>query len=392
MRKVVAGATSAIVLTAALWSGAAIGVAAEPQAAAPAAWPPPGTCIALTQLTTTDANNNTNEWPTASPDGQWIYYETISQGHFEVYRMKTDGTQREDLTSALALVDGRDNYGPVLSGDGTKLAFASLGSDGARVILADADGSNAEQISPVGQYAYMIDLNHDGTKAVWANNSLGYQIQYWDGATDTVTTLTPDASIAIMPQFTADETAVVYTDQVGDSSFYGDIYKVDVEGQNLVNLTDNQIAPHSWQRSYYDLHGSSRASSLSPDGSKILYRQYADGNNPQLFTMNVDGTGATQLTDDSGAIADAKYSPNGNLIAFIKAVGPEHWQLFVMTANGKHEVQVSDVQGAVLYYNWVDNRSVAFTAETWGSGVFVPGAAETRDIWLADVAHGSNCN
>jgi Tol biopolymer transport system component len=349
----------------------------------PALLPTGGFCSTNTQLTVTDSNYNTNEWPVASPDGDWIYFETIYQSHFEVYRMWPDGTHRQDLTSAMSIVDGRDNYGPTLSGDGTKLAFASLGGDGARVILADADGSNPVQISPSNQYAYMIDLNEDGTKAVFANNSLGYEIQLWDGGTSTVTTLTPSLTNSVVPQFTADETGVIFSHKAG-SEFYGDIYRVDIDGTDLTNLTDSGFAPHSWQRSYYDEHGSSRQPSIAPDGM-ILYRQYLNGNLPELFTMNDDGTNVAQLTGGSAPIGDAKWSPDGTMIAFVRASGPAHWQLEVMTAAGGSSTPITEVDGAVLYFNWVGNDAVAYTAEEWGSGVYIPGTPETRDVWIAEL-------
>lgn len=351
---------------------------------APALLPTGGFCTTNTQLTTTDSSYNTNEWPVADPAGDWIYFETIYNGHFEVYRMWPDGTHREDLTSSMSIVDGRDNYGPVLSGDGTKLAFASLGGDGARVILADADGSNPVQISPTNQYSYMIDVNSDGTKVLFANNALGYKIQLWDGGTSSVTTLTPSLADSYMPQFTADESAAIFSHKISTTDMYGDIYRVDLDGTDLTNLTDNKVAPVSWQRSYYDEHGSSRPPSIAPDGT-VLYRQYLNGNLPELYTMDDDGSNVAQLTGGNAPIADAKWSPDGTMIAFIRANGPEHWQLEIMTAAGGDSSVVTDVDGAVLYFNWVGNEAVAFTAETWGSGVYVPGTPETRDIWIAEL-------
>jgi TolB protein len=34
----------------------------------------------------------------------------------------------------------------------------------------------------------------------------------------------------------------------------------------------------------------------SPDGTKIAFTSYRSGGTPQLFVMNADGTGQTQLT------------------------------------------------------------------------------------------------
>jgi dipeptidyl aminopeptidase/acylaminoacyl peptidase len=58
----------------------------------------------------------------------------------------------------------------------------------------------------------------------------------------------------------------------------------------------------------------------SPDGSRIAYVASVNGIS-QLFVMNADGSGATQLThtpdpDDGGGSGVPKWSPDGTKLAF----------------------------------------------------------------------------
>ncbi|MDW7992634.1 MAG: hypothetical protein RMK65_11060, partial [Anaerolineae bacterium] len=53
----------------------------------------------------------------------------------------------------------------------------------------------------------------------------------------------------------------------------------------------------------------------SPDSRQIVFRSTRSGNR-QLWRINVDGTGLTQLTNLSGEANDAAWSPDGSTIAF----------------------------------------------------------------------------
>jgi Tol biopolymer transport system component len=70
---------------------------------------------------------NAYDGPEYSPDGQWIYYNSEEAasvpGHAQLFRMRPDGTGREQLT-----FDDRVNWFPHLSPDGTQLVFISYES------------------------------------------------------------------------------------------------------------------------------------------------------------------------------------------------------------------------------------------------------------------------
>jgi hypothetical protein len=59
-----------------------------------------------------------------SPDGRYIYFNSVRSGAMEIWRMKPDGSQPEQLTD-----DRFNNWFPHVSPDGESIAFLSYGSD-----------------------------------------------------------------------------------------------------------------------------------------------------------------------------------------------------------------------------------------------------------------------
>src|SRR5919106_737204 len=90
----------------------------------------------------------------------------------------------------------------------------------------------------------------------------------------------------------------------------------------------------------------------------IAYDDYAD-----IWTMNPDGTGPTQITTDGSAVIDVHpdWSPDGTKLAFVSTRtepnNPDgNLELFVMNADGSNVVQLTDTldpfnQGSYAHYN-----------------------------------------
>ena len=83
---------------------------------------------------------------------------------------------------------------------------------------------------------------------------------------------------------------------------------------------------------------------LSPDGAKILYGvSYTsieqNKSNRELFVMNRDGSGNTQLTRTPQSESNARWINNGQQIAFLRS-----GQLWVMNADGSQEKQISRIE------------------------------------------------
>ncbi|MGH3089049.1 MAG: TolB family protein, partial [Rubrobacteraceae bacterium] len=60
-----------------------------------------------------------------------------------------------------------------------------------------------------------------------------------------------------------------------------------------------------------------------------------DGNDDEIFTMNPDGTGLKQLTDNDASDDDPSFSPDGRRIVFeSNRDDPNEDDIFVMKADG----------------------------------------------------------
>lgn len=68
----------------------------------------------------TNAPSVRDGWPTWSPDGAWIYFGSMTNGPFAIYRVRADGTSLQQLTAPAA---GEEDARPFVSSDGKLLVF-----------------------------------------------------------------------------------------------------------------------------------------------------------------------------------------------------------------------------------------------------------------------------
>jgi TolB protein len=59
-------------------------------------------------------------WPMMSYDGKWIYYSSMETGHYCIYRIKPDGSGKEQVTSP---GNGEDDARVCISQDGKQLIY-----------------------------------------------------------------------------------------------------------------------------------------------------------------------------------------------------------------------------------------------------------------------------
>jgi Tol biopolymer transport system component len=97
-----------------------------------------------------------------------------------------------------------------------------------------------------------------------------------------------------------------------------DILSINADGTGLTDLTNNSA--FDW---YPD---------VSPDGSKIVFSSDEDGDY-EIYSMNADGTGRRQLTHNSVFDAQPAWSPDGTKIVFSRAGNA----LYTINADGTGE-------------------------------------------------------
>jgi Tol biopolymer transport system component len=221
----------------------------------------------------TDPGTGTDAGPAWSPDGSRIVFARSADNATSrgLYLVNRDGSGLRRLTK-------RDDGGPSWSPDGKRIAFThSLGTLSLRshVRVIDADGKN-ERVLLHG--ADSPDWSPDGSRIAftWA---FGNAIAVLDLKTKRSKRVIRSKTSPGSPAWSPDGTQIAFFDFTvpSDTSFIDipEIYVVNVDGTGLRRLTRD---------TEYDSDPT-----WTPDG-RIVFASYREGSS-RLYIMNRDGTG-----------------------------------------------------------------------------------------------------
>ena len=105
-----------------------------------------------------------------------------------------------------------------------------------------------------------------------------------------------------------------------------DVYIMNPDGSGVTQLTTDPARDNQ--------------PSFSPDGSKILFYSHRDGSTSEIYVMNSDGSAQTRLTNSPGNDFHPSFSPDGTRIAFHSNRDGD-FEIFVMNADGSEPTQVT---------------------------------------------------
>jgi TolB protein len=287
------------------------------------------------------------DYPSFSPDGQWIYFQSRLSGQSQVYRCRPDGSDITNLTADNRLgEEWQEAFGYALAQDGRTIVYIRHDGHSGRIVLAHADGSAPCFVAPHLGYMYMASLSAQGDRLVCTNADASYRLKLLTFPDCEYTDLTPDHPGSIVPRFTPDGQTIVFmrTD--------GDIYSVRSDGSELRRLTRGN-AYNELKLSAADQHGSSDGPDISPNGEQVAYIAVRDGV-ANVWTMALDGSRQEQITFRKSSCGRVRWSPDGKRLAFISFVG-RFPQLFVVNVESGALRQLTQVEGAVYFLNWNPN-------------------------------------
>ena len=278
-------------------------------------------------------NNHLGQLPRAIASCSRIAFSSDRDGNFEIYVMNPDGTGVTRVTNNTAL----DDF-PSLSPDGTKIAFESNRNGNVEIYVMNYDGTNPTRLTFSGHNSNPA-FSPDGTKIVFVSTRSGGRGVWVIDSNGTNETQLANftASAGGRPHFSPDGSKIVFNWSVTvGSSSRGQIFLMNANGSNLTNITNAAIDD-------YD-------PAYSSDGTKIIFSSDGpDAVSPfNLWTMNPDGTNRVNLTNDSDFdhYRDYPYySPDGTKIAFLASFFEYNdgiYQIHVMNANGTGETNVSN--------------------------------------------------
>jgi len=211
-----------------------------------------------------------DSYPSFSPDGSRLIFESDRDGDFDIYMMNTDGSDQVNLTNS----DGNDlssSWAP----DGSFIVFVSF-RDGetSEVYRMDPDGANqirltnndfddeAPHVSPDGRHILTESGRIREKRQIHVMNANGSDHR----------PLTDIDAYCGYPTWSPDATTITF-----DSDLDGDlaIFAIDRDGDNLRRLCTS---------------GSASFANWAPDGSTILFTGTTGDDDPRLWTMKPDGS------------------------------------------------------------------------------------------------------
>ncbi len=132
-----------------------------------------------------------------------------------------------------------------------------------------------------------------------------------------------------------------------------DIFRADLDGKDLVRLTDTPG---------YDAEGS-----YSPDAKQIIFTSFRDGD-AEIYIMDADGKNPRRITRAKGYDGGPFFSPDGKKILY-RSDRKENdlLQVFINTPDGKNERQLTN-NDAVNWgpYFFKDSRHIVYATSRHG--------------------------
>lgn len=365
-------------------------------------------------------------YPSWSPRGDRIAYQSYVGGTYHIWTMRPDGSERRQLTSG-----GWDDREPVYSPDGRQIAFASdRGGGSYNVWILDVGSGALRQLTHAAADAsnYQPTWSPDGASVAYVEDNADSQLilsMAASGAGDPRVLHTHTQGTVYSPTWSPDGARLAYV--LHDPSTAGpnegagfprlmingsavtegeDVFTFPAQwlgSDRLLYAADGKIRERdlaggdvrdvpfsarvsfrrsSYRRRKYDFE-SRKAQDvkgianpvLSPDGSTVAFVALN-----QLWTMKI-GRKPVAITDDVYYKATPFWSPDGSQLAYSSdREGPEAIYIRDMR-NGRERKLTGPFAGAQVRGAWSpDGEKIAFLSSIDGSG--------NAGTYVADVAGG----
>jgi WD40-like Beta Propeller Repeat len=196
-----------------------------------------------------------------------------------------------------------NDYNASSSPDGTKIAFVSDREGVPQLYLMQADGNNPVRLNNDGCVTQVPTWSPDGRSLYWEQQCNGQK----------------------------------FTIMKGDLTYTDDLSYIGATLTNIHALTDTKASDNRYPR-------------VSPDGRKIVFTAYRDGN-AEVYVMNADGSGQTRLTNSQGDDDAASWSADGSQLAFASTRDGDY-EVYVMNADGSGQTQLTNNTAQDRWVMW----------------------------------------
>jgi len=261
----------------------------------------------------------------------------------------------------------------------SQLAIITTSTGGANLHVINSNGTAQKKITqleyPQNSFE-AIAWSPDGTQlAARLKEGRNWDIYAMGADGNNRIKITDDSNIDRAPAFSPDGRKVAFVslpaNEFGSlrAGATADIYVVDADGSNRVQLTDDEF--------------NNQTPAWSPDGTLITFVSNRDGNY-EVYVMGADGSNPVRLTDGPNQEGIPTFSPDGSKILFFSedcsAGCNQRSDIVVMNVDGSDKIFLTDSPDSDAVPSFSpDGRQIAFASNRDGK----------YDIYLMN-ADGSN--
>jgi len=263
-----------------------------------------------------------------------IAFTSNRTGTNEIWVMESDGSNQTQLTSG---GPGRDEA--AWSPDGSRIAFIGASTTGhPEVFVMNADGSAQTQLTTSTNFGgvHAPTWSPDGTQIAFVRATSMYVINA-DGTNDHRVNVTWFGGQE-NPAWSTDGTRLYFTGlpPAPDNIDYG-MFWLSADGTGTATRVTT---------------GRDSNAIMSPDGSKLAYNRAPAGLAQDIYTVNTDGTGSTNLTSTSVGENEPSWAPEGNGFAFHGTGGGDNIDIYTVDAAGDNPVRLTTDEGTDVRAAW----------------------------------------
>ena len=241
----------------------------------------------------------------------------------------------------------------------TKIAAVRKGGGSKHIVVLDFDGKRDRQLTNEGSLNLLPSWTSDGSAILYTSyrydNPDLFEISSGGGKSRRVSA---QSGLNTGGKASPDGKKVALTLSKDGNS---EVYLLDRNGTILSRLTN------SW--------GIDTSPEWSPDGGRIAFVSSRAGN-PHIYIMNADGSGQERLTFQGTYNQTPSFSPRGTHIAFTARDERNRFDIFLYDVELKEITRITQDQG--------NNEDPSFSP----NGrliVFVSDRSGTRQVWLTNL-------
>ncbi len=209
------------------------------------------------------------------------------------------------------------------------IAFGSQRNNNNEIYVMEQDGSNQIRLTNNSFNELTASWSPNGQRLAFESDRDGnYEIYTMSRDGTSPVRLTNNTFVDTYPDWSPDGSKILFSRCQTTSFNDCDVWSMNEDGSGQFNLTNNGAAIDD------------NFATWSPDGNRIVFQSTRDGNG-ELYVMNQDGSNVIRLTNSPGLDYQPAWSPDGTKIAFSSARDGDH-EIFLMNADGTNLVNLTN--------------------------------------------------